>query len=386
MAKLSKEDSVQSSLVNLARTLGPNAKLPRVAELCTRLTVSRSTLDRVLRKLKADRTLFCRRGAGIFVSPLSTQRRIGVVFDKYFYGQQEFSEFWGLLHGAILQIGQDNRDDIRTYFGYPGKDDGQQGAFALKDDLETRPLSGILTIGLLDAQAFEWLKTWNVPLISMGAGFDLSHAGVIFNEDQCITKALGALQGEGCKNIAIAYHTGEDEMFEEETDPLSLSYRKYCAGSGLSYSAANRWTRRILPPQFASKQFEEIGAQMIRQEVIAKPLNERPDGIFFHDDCMAHGGLVELLKGGIVPGRDIPIVALSNKGASILRPFNSSIIRVDIDPMEVAQALFKLLAKSLAGERVRSRLHKINPSLRLPNPPPIHSLSPAETSQVSANI
>ena len=71
MKDLSKEEVIHTTLLGLARRMGPGGQLPTVRKLCEMLAASRSTMDRVLRTLESERVVNCIQGNTLrFVPPL----------------------------------------------------------------------------------------------------------------------------------------------------------------------------------------------------------------------------------------------------------------------------------------------------------------------------
>ena len=88
-----KADAAQSALRELALSLGANAKLPTVREICKAMKISAVTAEVVLSGLEEQGVLTRRQCSGIFVSPRLYQKSVGLVF-----GRQAFapgaSPFW----------------------------------------------------------------------------------------------------------------------------------------------------------------------------------------------------------------------------------------------------------------------------------------------------
>jgi DNA-binding LacI/PurR family transcriptional regulator len=92
---------------------------------------------------------------------------------------------------------------------------------------------------------------------------------------------------------------------------------------------------------------EDAAASIIRQKWSSQ--EEKPDGVFFLDDTMAHGGMIAFLEAGIKLGSEVKVAAITHTGASLLRPFSKYLYRVEIDPTEIIEKMFSMLGKLLQG-------------------------------------
>jgi len=362
--KLSKEEVIHTTLLGLARRLGPGAKLPTVRQLCSKLSTSRSTMDRVLRVLETERILNCIQGSGIYVSQHSNQRKIGFIFPGNIGDPLRFSQFWGLIHAAALHVAERNGDELRTYFGCPvgGNGDMEPSAFSLSDDIEARRLNGLLVAGIR-GDALAWLKSSGLPMVSLGSRKEVADASVDFDAIGCVGVGVQALRDAGCKRVAIVWFSGGDQL-EQENDDTTLAFQKACGEARIPYHRDFRWTPDVIAPGRGWQSIEDAGAEIIRSKWAAK--GEKPDGIFFADDTMAHGGLIALLEAGVKLGRDVKVASITHKGASLLRPFWSTLIRIELDPEETVEKMFSLLGKLLQSMKLADSAPNIAPTLVLP--------------------
>jgi DNA-binding LacI/PurR family transcriptional regulator len=77
---------------------------------------------------------------------------------------------------------------------------------------------------------------------------------------------------------------------------------------------------------------------------------------------MARGALVTLDQQGIKVGRDIKIATHANRGSDVLRGHEKHITRLEIDPAEIASAMFAMLERLIEGGQVEATT-KIAPQL-----------------------
>jgi DNA-binding LacI/PurR family transcriptional regulator len=367
LQKLSKEELIHTTIVGMTKKLGPNGQLPTVKQLCQSLSVSRSTLDRVLRSLEKERLIVCRHGSGIFVSPHSNQRRIGLVFGGDIHDTVRYSQFWWLLHRAILDEADRHQNELRTYYSCPSSSGEltDPADFGLGDDLEGRRISGLIMAAVENLDQISWLKKWRVPLISLGE-YPECDACVIPNRGSSLKMGLKALAEAGCKRVALVTNGVPVEDFEKERDRNTVPFKSICRELRLQYSPDLRWFENTLPAGLKWETHEEAGIHIIRHH-LKKKSTGTPEGIFFTDDTSAHGGLIELLTRGIVPGKDIKIAVQTNKGASLLRPFHQQIFRVEIDPSKIASEMFRLVHVLINSGKTEERSIIVEPSLIKPS-------------------
>jgi DNA-binding LacI/PurR family transcriptional regulator len=341
---LSKEEVIHTTLLGLARRIGPGGQLPTVRKLCEMLATSRSTMDRVLRTLEAERIVNCIQGSGIYVSPHINQRKIGIIFPGNITDPLRFSQFWRLLHSSAMRLAAKNGDELKTYFGCPAhnEDDLEPSSYSLLDDISSRRLTGLITVGIGKRDQFEWLKSYGLPIVSFGHS-DMSDASLCFNDFANIQIGLRAFRDAGCKKVALLYLGGSSDS-QDEKDPTSKAFEKACKTLGLIYSPELQWTPNLLSQW---ETLEDASASIIRQKWNSP--DDKPDGIFFLDDTMAHGGIIAFLESGIKLGSEVQVAALTHTGASLLRPFSKYLYRVEIDPTEIIEKMFSMLGKLLQG-------------------------------------
>ena len=344
MKDLSKEEVIHTTLLGLARRMGPGGQLPTVRKLCEMLAASRSTMDRVLRTLESERVVNCIQGSGIYVSPLINQRKIGIIFPGNISDPLRYSQFWRLLHSAAMRLAAKNGDELKTYFGCPGHDEDnlEPSTYSLLDDISSRRITGLITIGIGRKEQFEWLKSYGLPTVSFGHS-DMSDASLCFNDSANIQTGLEALHDAGCKRVALVY-LGAFSDSQDEKEPTSKAFKEACKALGLIYSPELRWTPSLVTHW---ETLEDAAASIIRQKW--NSTEDKPDGVFFLDDTMAHGGMIAFLEAGIKLGSEVKVAANTHTGASLLRPFSKYLYRVEIDPTEIIEKMFSMLGKLLQG-------------------------------------
>jgi len=366
---ISKEEIIHTTLVGMARKLGPNGKLPTVVELCKKLSVSRSTLDRVLRVLERERILICRHGSGIFVSPFSNQQRIGIIFSGDIYNPQSYSQFWSLLHHSAMQMVESRGDELRSYYSCPteGDDfDPDASTFSLIDDLGSNRLSGLIVTGVVDPEKIQWLRKWRIPIVTLGR-IDGGDAYVSVDSRMILHMGFQRLRENGCRRVAVVTSGVPEDDFVAETDPATVAFRELADETGVTYEPGLRWYYNVLAPATGWETHEDAGGKLMRQ-LWDRPGLVNPDGLLFTEDTSAHGGLIALLKMGVVPGRDVQVAVQTNKGVSLLRPFHENIFRIQIDPSRIIAEMLRLMDQVVKVGSSRPSKTLIHPEFLSPNP------------------
>jgi DNA-binding LacI/PurR family transcriptional regulator len=321
-------------------------------------------MDRVLRSLESQRVLKCIHGSGIYVSPQIKQRKIGLVFPGNVHDPMRFSQFWGLLHTAALRIASQNGDELRTYFGCPiGNDEVlEPSAYSLPDDLDARRLGGFI-VAAGSQKAMAWLKSSGLPIVALGEN-PLAAATVTFDPHANIHAGIRALAQAGSKRPAMIWFDPSTSTPSREDDPLVQEFRQACETAGVEFQIDFAWSMFDVPPHQSWTSLEELGGVIIRNKWAGT--GEKPDGILFLDDTMAHGGLIALMQAGVKLDQDIKVASLTHAGASLLRPFWPSLIRLEIDPHEIMDKLFSLLGNLMQG--VNNQDHNLMVEVKVIHP------------------
>jgi DNA-binding LacI/PurR family transcriptional regulator len=92
-----------------------------------------------------------------------------------------------------------------------------------------------------------------------------------------------------------------------------------------------------------------------------------PDGIVILNDLMTQSALATFRELGVRVNHDVTIATQSNKDSSILVGYESLLIRLEVDPAEVARALFQTLESLMQGEIPAEAKHQITPVVVQPD-------------------
>jgi DNA-binding LacI/PurR family transcriptional regulator len=93
---------------------------------------------------------------------------------------------------------------------------------------------------------------------------------------------------------------------------------------------------------------QELGVAYVREAFGAN--GTQPDGLLIGDDMVTSGALVELRRRGIEVGKTVQIASNSNAGSPILFGEEANMMRIEYDPRELAEALFRTLDRLMEGK------------------------------------
>jgi DNA-binding LacI/PurR family transcriptional regulator len=352
-----KTQALSAHLATLARKLGPGARLPTMQQLSEELGISVMTLNRALSELEAQGILMRRQGSGTYVSE-KFATSVGLVYDRTLLGTSA-SPFGELLLNEAQERAVRGGEKFSLYLADPSS----TGA-AVHDDLveavATRKISGVLTV-TRNEKAIAWLEK-KVPVVSLSYR-DIAPYRVRIHHAQ--TAYLGAreLARRGCKRIALWIPAGVGigpEAGSQTFEELEF-FKKALKECGLEYEPELVFNLDKLSSDVGDKVNDnrEQGRAAAR-ETFDKI---KPDGIVSIDDAMTLGALAEMNKMGVRAGHDISIASHTNKGSQLLYAFAEELILLEVDPAEVASAMFSLLEARLRGDEIEEKVISIAPHL-----------------------
>ena len=362
-----KTQALSNHLAGLARKMGPGARLPTMAQLSSELGISVMTLNRALSELEAQGIVVRRQGSGTYVADHLSQTAVALVYDRDVFGP-DASPFCSLLlhEAAKLAAAQDEKFNLYLTAPELGATEGPPIPPDLDEAIKTRRLGGVLFAGESNPAALQWLLDQRVPLVA------LSYAPVApfrVRIDHSQTAYLGALElaKRGCKRIALWIPAGvgigpdqSGESFEELTE-----FQRALGESGVEFHDELVFGSENLGASVPAAPFQsnrEQG-QDAAQKVFGESRESWPDGIVCVDDMLALGALAEMKKMGVEVGRDVEFATHTNVGSQILVGFGDALIRLEIDPARVAQAMSEMLESLLRGETIETPVVSIEPRL-----------------------
>lgn len=355
-----KTQALSTHISALAYKLGPGAKLPTMQQLSAELGISVMTLNRALSELEAQNIIVRRQGSGTYVNQNLGQKAVGLIYDRALIGASA-SPFAALLLEEAGRRAHDNGEKFSVYLSEPAPS-GLPVHEDLSEDIRERKMSGLL---LMSSQmpAISWLIKQKLPLVSLSYSPNTPYRVRIWHAQ---TAYLGALElaKRGAKRIALWMPAGvglgpigDDDSFEE----LDF-FRRAMGESGLKtdlklvYNLGN-----LANPVRRSVSNQEQGLDAANTVFEGK---NPPDGLVILDDMMTRGALTALAQLGIRPGHDVQIASHTNVGSQTLFGYEKSLVLLDIDPSQVAAAMFEMLETLMSGEIPEQSVVSIAPTVR----------------------
>lgn len=361
-----KTQALSTYLTEMANQLGPDARMPTMQQLCDSLGVSVVTLNRALSELEAQNIIYRKHGVGIFVSPRLNQRTVGLVYDRDIF-QPGSSPFCGLLVEGARSRAATGSESFSFYLAMTSKE-GLPVHDDLVEDLRARRLSGLLFIGEQNPQAAEWLQRQGVPLVAL-AHTAVAPYRVHIDWPEAVKLAVAALADQGCKQIGlwIPLGSGLGRTGDATSFPELDAYQQTLKKRGLTYNAKLVWENNHLNDRYdaggeGTNQEQGFRAAFEVFDPNSNPAN-RPDGLVILDDMMARGALVALRQLEIQPGKAVRIAAHANQGSGVLAGYESDLIRIEIDPAEIIQAMFDMLETLMDGGTPTKRTVAVKPRI-----------------------
>lgn len=335
-----KKTEVVEALEQLARALGPGARLPRMRELADALGITLATLDQGLTHLERRGVFDRRPRSGVFVSSRIGQKTIGMVIGWNIFSVGDDSAFYSLLVEACIQLAEKRGWRCSVFLDYfrPGLSERQLSPahHDLVNALEDGRLNGLLLVSSQGPHQEEWLRNKGVPLLGLAPGPD---QGVIIDTDALVRMAVKELLRQGVRKIGFIGVCSEHvTAFRHALDELGLSMEK-------------AWVSEFGLLPFGTR-FELQGGACAR-ELLERaeqfPEKGMPEAIVVTDDLLARGACAEFAKKGFQIGRDLKVVSHANKGSPILDPWKDRVIRCEFDPQEIAAALISRIECLMEG-------------------------------------
>ena len=353
-----KSDEVRRQVVALAHRLGPEAKLPTLAELARDHGVAVTTMQRVLDELEGGRIIRRRQGSGIFVASHVGKRQIALVCAPSFFLSAGHSPTWDRLLALVAQ--RATREGERFSFHFIEAD--EQGArlqAQLENDIENGQVHGVIAVGL-PHELTQWIEARGVPLVAVAGAARF----VVTKDDAAYYGGMAAaLQARGCQKIGLwqalspgralpqsALQAGR-LAFSEALGALRLPfYHEFYADCAAQIAGA-----------MVEMSLQEQGYALARR-VLEQPT--RPDGISIGDDLMTAGALTAFAEAGVVPGRDLEVATLSLAGSPMLWGRERGLILVEFDQAEFVDAIFEILGDLMNGVAPSTAPRLIAPKVR----------------------
>lgn len=334
-------EQVREYLREQCLAIGPNAPLAPVREMCESLGVNQSTVTRALRDLESDGLLRIIPRKGTFVAPAPESKvellamvgepeTLGIVGQRFLAGMQ------GAHHGSESIAG--------TTLSVPPYPDARKFA----EILRLRQLTALVVCGhdyqdfpvWLDETNFIYDLSQHFPVVLVGKPHRVLELDCVYTDarpqmlqwmQKCYDR--GVRRFGYLRNLSNAVHY--NERFE--------AYRQFHLDNCL------QWDEELLPdaPREASTdEKERIKALKILD---VKPL---PEAIILSSPASAYVLVLEALRRGIEPGKDIELLCFA--GANHLLQA--------IEPYVTQIMLFEEEMGRCAMDRIQERLTGTGPA------------------------
>jgi DNA-binding LacI/PurR family transcriptional regulator len=355
-----KFDQACAQLSQMAYNLGPDARMPTFASLCTQTRVSKATLDAALGQLEAQGIIMRRQGAGIFVSS-QLKRSIALVCDPQFSLEPRLRGFWELIvREARLRVAG-SRYDLAFHFSTLETDlvtEGPALHSALIDDIQAGRVQGVLTVGVPD-ETVEWINKRGTAVVAFGG---LGPVSVNMDIVDVVELGVEALAARGCRRLAMWSETwsGSGDDKREEKRAGARVFRRALTAQSLEFHS--KWLRPEAREIMGPASFDE--AREWVNEIFSAPRENWPDGLLITNDILTRDVMPALQKLEVFPNRDIIIASHANTDSPVLRPYEDDLTLIEYDSGEIVQAMFDQLETLLRGESVTARNITIKPKVR----------------------
>jgi DNA-binding LacI/PurR family transcriptional regulator len=364
-----KTQALSATLAEMARELGPQARLPTMTELSKRLGVSMMTLNRALSELEAQGIITRRQGSGTYVSPQPVEsgaRSVGLVYDRDIFDSGQ-SPFCGLLvdHARRRALSGDERFSL--YLAVPSRE-GLPVHEDLLAAIEERRVDGLLLVCDARSPALRWLVGQRLPVVALSYQ-DVAPHRVAIDWTQVARAGVRDLASRGCRDIGLwlPLGVGLGRRKGEESFPELDAFRLALQDAGLPYSPERVWRLGDLDAETSALRDstnQEQGFRAAFETFSGSPDGAgAPDGIVILDDMMTRGALVVLEQKGVTLGRDVRIATHANKGSSVLRGYEEQLTLLEIDPAAIAGEMFAALESLIDGGEANSPI-KIGPQVK----------------------
>jgi DNA-binding LacI/PurR family transcriptional regulator len=369
LAYTTKTQALSAHLIKMARQLGPDARLPTMAQLAEETGTSVMTLNRALSELEAQGWVIRRQGSGTYVTERAGQNAVGLVYDREGFGIGE-SPFRSLLLHEAQRRAEDAGERFSLFLADPSQNVPVHPDLA--EALKTRRVSGLLYAANSRSKALGWLLKQNLPIVAL-AYAPLAPYRVRFNHAQTAELGTRELIRQGCKRIALWMPVGvglgpsEADGTFEELD----AYQAALAEGKLKFDAklVYRLDEFNHEPAEAGERVRnrEQGQSAARAVFELQDKANWPDGVVCLDDDMTRGALATWLHLGVRVGKEkdatLKVASHTNKNSDLLWGFENTVTLLEFDPAEVAGAMFSMLETLLRDEEPASPVVSIAPRL-----------------------
>jgi DNA-binding LacI/PurR family transcriptional regulator len=358
-----RHQTLKRELAKLIRGGAAGEMLPSYTEMIRRFGVGQNTIDRVIREFDQAGFIIRKKGKGMFISPRATCKNIGFVFGRDFF-EGFHSPIAALLMKHCRDRAAKGKESFKFYLDLPAPPRTEFGVplhQELGADIKAGRLDGVMVVWSYGPEETAWLRSLGIPVVSLGAEEDLDAHSVIIDYLDLVAQGVSALVRAGAKNVALLSTSGHLRRFGFNKD--LEAFRAALAGFDLPYR-----------PEFVLQDLadrsinaggpvnnEELGfllmSEFLAAHGISDDLHGRAlpiDGLLSEDDMCTRGALMALHQASIPINAGLILATHVNKGSPALKNYARHLIRLEIDPGEVVNAMLELLAPMMRNEPMPS--------------------------------
>lgn len=379
-----KTQALTAHLQDMVSRMEPGARLPTMQRLCETTGVSAMTMHRALSELEAQGIVIRRQGSGTFVAPrlAASEKPVALIYDRDVF-ESGASPFGGLLIEAARRWAKEHDRAWRFGLAIPSP-----GGVPVQDDLaralEEDQLGGVVFVGESNPDALKWLARFKTPLVALSYT-PIAPFRVKIDHADAVRLGVETLIAQGCCELGlwIPHGVGIGRTGRARSFPELDAFKETLQKHGLPFRPERVWCLDQLsdqvPPR-ASESNQEQGLRAAREVFGAMAKNRKtrqardmstpvtsardfPDGLVIDDDMMTRGALTSLGKMGLRVGQDIRIATHTNRGSSVLAGHEDELTLIEIDPDEIAAALFSMLETLSEGQMPTANVVEVKPHL-----------------------
>lgn len=339
----SKRDSVCAGLRAMAYKLGAGAQLPTIDTLQKQFEVTVVTISRALERLEDEQVVQRRHGRGVFVSA-DLLRPVCVLCDPSFFHGAGVSPFWSILLEQLNELATLRNLLSEFHFTMPYGHSGDPLHPAIIADLLSGRIYGLVVLGGSPALV-QVLNEHGIPFVGFASA--VGERSVQVDEVSLIREGVRCLMEEGCRRIGLwkpvsPFRPGDRYSVESTA---AGEFQTILKGFGLPFDPAlvREQYHLLANPLRQTTYPHQVQGYHTVMEVFGREAGVKPDGIVIMDDLMAQGALTAFHKTGYRVGQDIRIATHVNRGAVAVLGYESEVTRLEIDPEDIASALYRIL-------------------------------------------
>jgi len=350
----------------------PGARIPSYTEMIRKYGVGQATIDRVLREFDTEGLIVRKAGKGIFVSPRAVQKRIGFVLGRDAF-RRGHSPICSILMDYCQKREKDGTENFKFYLDVPqaATTDVMMSLHQeeLSADLQAKRLDGVILVWSHGPDETRWLRSFGVPIVSVGQEGDIDMHSAIIDYTELIRAATEALIAAKCRRIALLTPFGylRESAYKQDVQVFQSVLTKHGLPFNRDWILEDRQGRATNAGGKLSN--EELGFEVASDFLATCPEpairhGKLPfDGLVSADDMFTRGALTALHQHSISFKNGLLIATHANRDSPALSGYAKDLILLEVDPVEVIDAMLKLLESMIRGGSKQIKKVYIKPHL-----------------------